>query len=325
MWVLAFLLFVDRGLSADALECSYNEIACAKDETCIVQDYICDDSYDCNDESDEDKELCGVWRNDRCPVKSALCIRNGNESCVEISEYCSTANPPCEGNVDRRICSMLRRGRLLDLNSFRAGWNWNMSEQLGEAFREVIPFTISHEKCPLMYTLVGESCVSIFLIGNDWRGVSGSGVHSKMPARVGRGLMALLWSWERHFGLQRTVLTVVQWKRRKFAAATARDQRSPPRATAPASLSSTSSTSQTKTVWIGGALSASPAQNLRQDAAISRIRVRPHQMREVWRLEGRGSRGSLNHWVSYAGGHTRLAGRLDPLQLPPSDHRCNMF
>ncbi|XP_064095937.1 uncharacterized protein LOC135207919 isoform X2 [Macrobrachium nipponense] len=166
MWVLAFLLFVDRGLSADALECSYNEIACAKDETCIVQDYICDDSYDCNDESDEDKELCGVWRNDRCPVKSALCIRNGNESCVEISEYCSTANPPCEGNVDRRICSMLRRGRLLDLNSFRAGWNWNMSEQLGEAFREVIPFTISHEKCPLMYTLVGESCVSIFLIGN---------------------------------------------------------------------------------------------------------------------------------------------------------------
>ncbi|XP_066946977.1 uncharacterized protein [Macrobrachium rosenbergii] len=177
MWVLALLLFVYVGLSADALECSSTEIACAKDKRCIAQDYICDDHSDCDDESDEDEELCDVWRNERCPVKSALCIRNGEESCVEIAKYCAATNPPCEGDLDRRICLAYnlsdfyvfrcsKRGRLQDLSSLRPGGNVNMSQELAEAFRQVIPFTISHEKCPLMYTLVGDTCVSIFFIGS---------------------------------------------------------------------------------------------------------------------------------------------------------------
>ncbi|XP_068248944.1 low-density lipoprotein receptor-related protein 1-like isoform X2 [Palaemon carinicauda] len=165
MEVFVLLLLVCTGLTA-AQYCSSNKIACADKNKCIVPDVICDDDADCDDASDEEEELCRGWVNARCPVKSVLCTRNGEESCVEIPEYCTISNPPCDGDFDKRICSMLEGGRLLQLSNFEPGGNLMRAEKLAGELRKVIPSTISHERCPTMYTLVGDSCVSLSIVSS---------------------------------------------------------------------------------------------------------------------------------------------------------------
>ncbi|XP_068248945.1 uncharacterized protein [Palaemon carinicauda] len=166
---IALLMLVCVGVSV-ALECGNSEIACSTNEECIPYEHICDSGKDCADGLDEDKELCAAWKNTKCDRSFVECTRNGVTNCTEISEYCTLESPPCEGELDRRICLMLKIGRinkpseishLLDITES----NLNKSKELGEKFRSLLLNTLSHESCPKMYTLVGDQCLSFFYLG----------------------------------------------------------------------------------------------------------------------------------------------------------------
>ncbi|XP_064095939.1 uncharacterized protein LOC135207921 [Macrobrachium nipponense] len=169
MKLTVLLLLVSVGLSA-AVDCDTSDIACSNGEKCIPQRYICDSDNDCTDASDEDAELCSAWKNSKCDRNSVECFRNGETKCIEISEYCRSEAPACDGSLDRRICLMLAGQRIDKLSNFTlpddAPGNLNRSNELANRFRSILPNTISHESCPTLYTLVGDQCLSVFYIGS---------------------------------------------------------------------------------------------------------------------------------------------------------------
>ncbi|XP_068249375.1 uncharacterized protein [Palaemon carinicauda] len=170
MKLIALLLLVCVAVSV-AIDCDPSEIACSTNEKCIPHRYICDSDEDCPDASDEDSELCDAWKNSDCDRNSVQCTRNGVTKCVEISDFCTSEDPACEGALDRRICSMLRSGTINKLSNITLGPvvrenNLNESYRLAAQFTTRLPHTISHSHCPSMYTLVGDQCISIFYIGS---------------------------------------------------------------------------------------------------------------------------------------------------------------
>ncbi|XP_068249362.1 uncharacterized protein [Palaemon carinicauda] len=162
------LLLLSAGIQV-VIGCSNGYIACKNSTKCIPHSNICDHHDDCTDASDEAQELCYVWGNTICPTNYVECTRNGATECVEISELCSLEAPHCESNVDLRVCSMLEAGEIGELNKFslieKTDNHLEKLKELAEKFKSVVPNTISHDRCPKMYTLVGDQCLSIFHIG----------------------------------------------------------------------------------------------------------------------------------------------------------------
>ncbi|XP_068249356.1 uncharacterized protein [Palaemon carinicauda] len=167
---IALLLLLSAGIQV-VIGCGNGEIACNNSSKCIPYHYICDRDNDCTDASDEDPELCDIWRNTRCLMDYVECKRFGVTECGEISEFCSSEAPGCEGNLDKRVCLMLQSGRIDKLDNFNllgeiTENNLEKSKELAEKFQLVVPNSISHDRCPKMYTLVGDQCLSIFHKGH---------------------------------------------------------------------------------------------------------------------------------------------------------------
>ncbi|KAK7022965.1 hypothetical protein SK128_014435 [Halocaridina rubra] len=169
---VAFFAFLVLCCSrATSLECDIeNQIACKSEEECIPHSFVCDRDNDCADSSDEDNQVCEVWLNSQCSKNEVQCQRrSGIAQCVSIYEYCTSENPRCQGELDRRVCEMLKGGKLDDLDNFiiseTADDNLNKSYELAAKFQDLLPYTLRHRSCPPMYTLVGGQCISIFHIG----------------------------------------------------------------------------------------------------------------------------------------------------------------
>ncbi|XP_068249350.1 uncharacterized protein [Palaemon carinicauda] len=170
---IALLLLLSAGIQVAngySNTCSNGYIACNNSTDCITHSSICNNFDACTDASDEDPELCAVWRNTICLNNYVECTRNGETECVKISEYCSSEDPHCEGNLDPRVCLMLEFGRIDKLDKFslleeKKDIHLEKSKELAEKFHLALPNTISHDRCPKMYTLVGDQCLSIFHIG----------------------------------------------------------------------------------------------------------------------------------------------------------------
>ncbi|XP_042233261.1 uncharacterized protein LOC121873667 isoform X2 [Homarus americanus] len=118
------------------------EIACMNQDKCIPLRYICDEDDDCNDDNDEDDELCQAWSNDDCERGSAMCQRLGNSFCTSIVSYCDYQDPPCEGNLDPRICVMIKNNTVAPLHTIRPPLsnkksNLNDSLELADEFNAV--------------------------------------------------------------------------------------------------------------------------------------------------------------------------------------------
>ncbi|XP_045602913.1 uncharacterized protein [Procambarus clarkii] len=147
-----------------------DHIQCAHSATCIPHRYLCDKDSDCPNLSDEDLDLCKAWRND-CSRGEARCKRQGESNCVSIPIYCNTTDPPCEGDLDLRVCEMLYDKKLQPLNSVtlkhfgHKETNLEMGEQLKAEFQRAVNLTMQHSECPALYTLVGQQCLSLFFPG----------------------------------------------------------------------------------------------------------------------------------------------------------------
>ncbi|XP_047482657.1 low-density lipoprotein receptor-related protein 1B-like [Penaeus chinensis] len=103
-------------LPSVAATCPESEqIHCRTSDSCTRIRYICDGDNDCGDNSDEESGICGVWRNEHCERGSVRCRRMGDTNCVTISRYCELSDPPCEGDLDMRLCQMVREEKLQPL------------------------------------------------------------------------------------------------------------------------------------------------------------------------------------------------------------------
>ncbi|XP_037775506.1 low-density lipoprotein receptor-related protein 8-like [Penaeus monodon] len=108
MMVLKVLLAALLCISQVAATCPESEqIHCGTSDRCTRIRYICDGDNDCGDYSDEESAICGAWRNEYCERGSVRCRRMGDTNCVTISRYCELSDPPCEGDLDMRLCQVL--------------------------------------------------------------------------------------------------------------------------------------------------------------------------------------------------------------------------
>ncbi|XP_064095673.1 low-density lipoprotein receptor-related protein 2-like [Macrobrachium nipponense] len=140
----------------DAIDCLPGLIACSNGEKCIPKEYICDWDNDCTDASDEDRELCRAWvRGDgNCKSNSeAQCFTQGITKCINIVTYCEHEDPGCQGSLDPRICPMLKGKKLDKLSNI----NVTLTTR-GD---------INTNSCPLLYTLVGDQCLSVYSTGHN--------------------------------------------------------------------------------------------------------------------------------------------------------------
>jgi len=180
MDVLKVLLVVVICGHAALASCPDSEqIECGTSSRCTRIRYICDRDNDCGDGSDEESDLCNAWRNDQCERGQVKCRRFGSNDCMAISRYCELEDPPCEGDLDRRICQMMADEKLQPLHSIVLPTSEGERlveqstveavEELGEEFLVQVESTLRHPDCPDLYTRVGEHCVSIFFIGHtNW-------------------------------------------------------------------------------------------------------------------------------------------------------------
>ncbi|XP_071535488.1 uncharacterized protein [Panulirus ornatus] len=150
-----------------------DEISCGDKDTCIPLRYICDNDDDCDDEADEDHNLCQAWSNEECESGSTQCSRLGHTFCTDISSYCNLTDPPCEGDLDPRICQMLQDNVVQPINNIVVPENidptrdnLNESLHLAEELIVLLNKTIQHPQCPTMFTLVGDQCISLFFMGS---------------------------------------------------------------------------------------------------------------------------------------------------------------
>lgn len=156
---------------SEATNCTGSEVSCASGDRCIPIRYICDNDNDCTDASDEDALLCNAWKNSGCDKGEVMCNKRGSNTCTPITEYCLATNPPCEGDLDLRICHILETQLLRPLADIRLphkndlATNLNQSQQLANIFLHNVNQTISHPDCPTMFTLVGDQCLSAFTVG----------------------------------------------------------------------------------------------------------------------------------------------------------------
>lgn len=173
---LITLLFYSATVQARCSES--DQIECGTSDRCTRIQYVCDGDNDCGDYTDEQSSLCSAWRNDECARGEFSCRRHGYENCISIKDYCEAADPPCEGNLDRRLCVIVRNEKLQPLEeivlfSDRMGpgganltSNLEMTETKGEDFAHMVDHTLKHDKCPQLYTRVGDNCLSFFFFGN---------------------------------------------------------------------------------------------------------------------------------------------------------------
>ncbi|XP_045585212.1 uncharacterized protein [Procambarus clarkii] len=168
------LLLLLHGSCVAGLDCTLreDEIACSSESKCVKLRYICDGDNDCAEGEDEDPELCYAFKSHyTCDKGEVNCRRNGQMECMRVLNYCQQSDPPCEGDVDPKMCRVLLDNTVQSFTSIilpdadAQEQSWRRSELLGDDLVAILNNTINHPDCPDMYTVVGEQCLSVFSVG----------------------------------------------------------------------------------------------------------------------------------------------------------------
>lgn len=171
--LLLLLALLGNLVGLGSSHCGADQVLCLTTSKCIRISYICDGDNDCGDGLDE--SFCPEWKATGCSDRgTASCTRDGGLTCVPMAEYCSST---CSGVVDPRICVMMNERVIRHISNVvipepttapplpsPAPNTLHRSELQGELFAETFNKTMEHSTCPVMYTRVGDHCLSFFYI-----------------------------------------------------------------------------------------------------------------------------------------------------------------
>ncbi|KAK8735211.1 hypothetical protein OTU49_005561 [Cherax quadricarinatus] len=134
--------------------CSSGQVECKTGGRCININYVCSSGNQCSDGSDEDPSICKFWKHTQqyCSSGNVYC----NSGCYSFENAC---NRMSECPVDSRICQIIKQRKLaLPPKSM------NMTSELVTLFATAVNSTLQNKKrnCPLLYTYVGDRCLSLF-------------------------------------------------------------------------------------------------------------------------------------------------------------------
>ncbi|XP_037786565.1 LOW QUALITY PROTEIN: uncharacterized protein LOC119582430 [Penaeus monodon] len=145
------------------------KIECRTKGQCIRMEHVCNGGRDCTDNSDEDPELCKIWKfkMDSCSNSRVSCRGN----CYSFSRFCNKKE--CFGNMHPRVCKMVKAkkfnvAREVELPAYSPAPLQMMSmisevEHIVEQAVNATPAEDPHS-CPNLYTRVGDRCLSLFSI-----------------------------------------------------------------------------------------------------------------------------------------------------------------
>ncbi|XP_037774103.1 uncharacterized protein LOC119570431 [Penaeus monodon] len=169
--VVLAALFLARHAAA---ECPPGQLECAHSSQCVFTHYLCDGGDDCPDGSDESEDLCQAWweGDNMCGKGYVTCKNWDGTACYNIPYYCDQPHPPCESDLDMRICEVIKSGKLQPLSDNTgeiSQVNFEVVEALSDLFFSQVNATFSHPACPVPYTLLAGRCISIFFPAKvDW-------------------------------------------------------------------------------------------------------------------------------------------------------------
>ncbi|XP_050734013.1 uncharacterized protein LOC127007284 isoform X2 [Eriocheir sinensis] len=156
--VLALALVLALLHSAEG-ECSHNMIECNTGGDCIAKSRICDGHRHCSDGSDEDFSICKFW-----PPRSNSCLQESREMRFNYAGRCYNIHQICQNSdwsktLNSRVCQIVLLPKLEPQQEIM-----NMTDELVASLSSAVNSTHDPRKedCPMLYTRVGNDCLSFF-------------------------------------------------------------------------------------------------------------------------------------------------------------------
>ncbi|XP_069988364.1 uncharacterized protein [Penaeus vannamei] len=145
------------------------KIECRTKGQCIRMEHVCNGGRDCTDNSDEDPDLCKIWKfkTDSCSNSRVSC----KGSCYSFSRFCNRKE--CSSKMHPRVCQMVKEKKFNIATEAEPAYTpaplqmMSMISEVEHIAEQAVNTTQVEEdplSCPNLYTRVGDRCLSLFSI-----------------------------------------------------------------------------------------------------------------------------------------------------------------